>query len=197
MPFLRPLGLPRPATVRSFLRFSTSTRCRASQYETRSAGASDEDPNLRASRYAPESYPPPSMRSNPRPKESKASRRTAHPTKERPYPTRRASHHQPDVSKLIPEPVEPLNAEQCAPNLPYFVSRSANNELPIYTLRKRGGNLKMTRIKKIDGDRHILRDELKSLLKNSDCVVNSVTGHIMIKGHHKPQVEKFLRERMF
>lgn len=55
----------------------------------------------------------------------------------------------------------------------------------------------MTRIKKIDGDRHILRDELKSLLKNSDCVVNSVTGHIMIKGHHKPQVEKFLRERMF
>jgi large subunit ribosomal protein L49 len=55
----------------------------------------------------------------------------------------------------------------------------------------------MTRIKKIDGDRSMLRDELKVLLKSSDCVVNSTTGHIMIKGHHKPQVEKFLRQRMF
>jgi large subunit ribosomal protein L49 len=64
-------------------------------------------------------------------------------------------------------------------------------------LRKRGGNLKMTRIKKIDGDRQILRDELKTLLKSEDCVINSITGHIMIKGHHKPTVEKFLRERMF
>ncbi|KAK4611640.1 hypothetical protein CLAFUW4_12940 [Fulvia fulva] len=191
MPFLRPLGLPRPQTVRHFLRFSTATPCREA--------AQREDRNLAASRTAPESYPPPSMKSLPRPKESKASRRTSYPLKERHYPTRHQSHHQPQVPKLIPQPVQPLSPERCAPNLPYFVTRSANNELPIYTLRKRGGNLKMTRVKKIDGDRLRLRDALRVALgvADKDAVVNSVTGHIMIKGHHKPRIEKFLRERKF
>lgn len=155
------------------------------------------DRNLRASRAASESYPPSDMRSNPRPKVSKASRRTAHPTKQRHYPTRRPSHHQPQPTTLIPKEVEALKPEQCAPNLPYFVTRSANNELPIYTLRKRGGNLLMTRIKKVDGERAILRDELKSVLGKKEVVVNQTTGHIMIKGHVKPVVEKYLKERLF
>lgn len=139
------------------------------------------------------------MKSKARPKESKASRRTSHPRKERPYPTRHLSHQQPEKLKLIPDPVESLPAEQCAPNLPYFVTRSANNELPIYTLRKSGGNLKMTRVKKIDGNKVVLRDELREMLgvQEKDAIVNSVTGHIMIKGHYKPQIEKFLRQRMF
>ncbi|KAK4497086.1 hypothetical protein PRZ48_011536 [Zasmidium cellare] len=191
LPFLRPLGLPRPSTVRHFLRFSTSVPCRASEQR--------EDPNLTASRTAPEAYPPPWMKSKPRPKESKASRRSSHPRKERHYPTRHLSHHQPETPRLIPEPVEPLPAEQCAPNLPYFVTRSANKSLPIYTTRKNGGNLKLTRVRKIDGDRVALRDELRKLLKvqDKDAVINSVTGHILIKGHHKPQIERFLRQRMF
>ena len=103
------------------------------------------------------------------------------------------------MPKLIPEPIQLLAPEHCAPNLPYFVSRSANNELPIYTLRKRGGNLKMTRVKKVDGDRMKLRNALKTALqvREKDCVINSVTGHIMIKGHHKPAIETFLRARNF
>lgn len=57
----------------------------------------------------------------------------------------------------------------------------------------------MTRVKKIDGKREVLRDELKQLLRvpEKEVAINSVTGHIMIKGHWKPQIEKFLRERNF
>lgn len=201
MSFLRPLGLPRPATVRHFLRFSTSARCNTAEQHQSAAVKSNasEDPNLIASRTAPESYPPPSMPSNPRPKISKASRRANHPTKQRNYPTRIPSHHQPALPQLIPESITLLSEDQCAPNLPYFVTRSRADELPIYTLRKRGGNLKMTRVKKIDGKREVLKDELRQLLRvpEKEVAINSVTGHIMIKGHWKPQIEKFLRERNF
>lgn len=55
----------------------------------------------------------------------------------------------------------------------------------------------MTRIKKVDGERAVLRDELKSALGKKEVVVNSNTGHIMIKGHVKPLVEKYLKERLF
>lgn len=57
----------------------------------------------------------------------------------------------------------------------------------------------MTRVKKIDGNKLVLRDALREVLgvQEKDAIVNSVTGHIMIKGHHKPQIEKFLRQRMF
>lgn len=55
----------------------------------------------------------------------------------------------------------------------------------------------MTRIKKIDGEKTVLRDELKQLLRKKEVVVNGVTGHIMIKGHVKPLVEKYLKERLF
>lgn len=57
----------------------------------------------------------------------------------------------------------------------------------------------MTRVKKVDGNPEVLRDELKAMLgvDKKDCVVNPVTGHVMLKGHFKPQIETFLRERMF
>lgn len=157
------------------------------------------DRNLVASRSASPTYPPQSMKSLPRPKESRASRRTAHPPKERSYPTRQPTHREVAPPKLIPEPVAPLPAAQCAPNLPYYVTRTSSNELPIYTLRKRGGNMLLTRVKKIDGDVEALRDELRSTLglEQKQVVVNALTRHVLLKGHRKPEVERFLRERMF
>ena len=219
MPFLRPLGLPRPSTLRHFTCFTTSPTCRAAHTKqlkqerknspsmhshqpahksTISPNAS-VDANLVASRTASPSYPPPSMKSMPRPKESRASRRTSHPPKERHYPTRQPTHTPPTPVKLIPEPVEPLPPAQCAPNLPYFITRTPSNELPVYTLRKRGGNMKLTRVKKIDGDAEALRDQLRETLglEEKMCVVNGLTRHVMLKGHHKPAVDRFLRERMF
>ena len=139
------------------------------------------------------------MKSLPRPKESRASHRTKHPRPERAYPTRHPSHTATAAPKLVQEPIEPLPTEQCAPNLPYFVTRSPSNELPIYTLKKRGGNMKLTRVKRIDGQVDALREALMTALglQEKECVVNAVTRHVMLKGHLKPQVEKFLRERMF
>ena len=71
------------------------------------------------------------------------------------------------------------------------------NNLPIYLLRKRGGNLKVTRIKNIDGDRLAFKGELVRELGvgKDDVAVNSVTGHVNVKGHWKGRVETFLRER--
>lgn len=139
------------------------------------------------------------MKSLPRPKESRASHRTNHPKVERHYPTRGASHHKPTVEKLIPDAVELLAPHLCAPNLPYFVTRTPSRHLPIYTLKKAGGNKPVTRVKKVDGKAEVLRDELRELLglAEKEVVINRTTGHIMIKGHHVTKIEHFLKERAF
>ncbi|EMD00075.1 hypothetical protein BAUCODRAFT_21735 [Baudoinia panamericana UAMH 10762] len=198
MPFLRPLGLPRPSTIRQLLCYSTTSICHA-EAQTATRTARVEDPNLIASRNASASYPPNTLKSLPRPKEPRASRRANHPRAERTYPTRHPTHHPVTEHKLIPEPVEPLPADQCAPNLPYFVTRTPSMELPVYQLRKRGGNMKLTRVKKVDGKVESLRDELRAALGlgEKEAVVNPVTRHVMLKGHLKTEVDKFLRERMF
>lgn len=212
MTFLRPLGLPRASTVRQFLHFSTCTtrrieaatkaegqRSRLEMLNTIELRWQRTDPNLIASRTASASYPPPSMKSLPRPKESRASRRTNHPRPIREYPTRQPTHSPVASPLLTPSPIEPLPPTQCAPNLPYFVARTTNNELPVYLLRKRGGNLKLTLVRKVDGRPEALRDELtQSLgLQADQAVVNPVTKHVLLKGHQKMAVVKFLRERMF
>ncbi len=68
---------------------------------------------------------------------------------------------------------------------------------------KRGGNLKLTLVRKVDGKVEALRDELRTTLGTSvgldqdRVVVNGVTRQVVIKGHYKMEVERFLRERRF
>lgn len=66
-------------------------------------------------------------------------------------------------------------------------------------LSKRGGNMKQTRLKKVDGDVHKLRDEVVQALglPAENCEVNKINGHVVLKGWYKPQLEVFLRERRF
>ena len=103
----------------------------------------------------------------------------------------------------MPGPVTPLPEEQSAPNLPYFVSRTASNELPVYSDFKRGGNLKLTLVRKVSGEVGVLRDALREVLKASvgldkdRVVVNERTRQVVIKGEYKPLVLRFLRERRF
>jgi large subunit ribosomal protein L49 len=103
----------------------------------------------------------------------------------------------------MPEPVAQLPKEQSAPNLPYFVSRTESNELPVYSDFKRGGNLKLTLVRKISGEVGVLRDALRETLKLSvgldkdRVVVNERTRQVVIKGQYKDQVVRFLRERRF
>ncbi|RYO02159.1 hypothetical protein AA0120_g589 [Alternaria tenuissima] len=79
----------------------------------------------------------------------------------------------------------------------YAVSRSVNKNLPIYTDYKRGGNLHLTTVRKITGDVSALRDELRVFLnkKNEDVKINSVTQHVVVKGHHTSEIAEFLKAR--
>lgn len=69
------------------------------------------------------------------------------------------------------------------PPLPYHVHRTASQNLPVYHLAKRGGNLHQTRVRKIEGDVERLRDEIRTFLgiKEEDVVINRLMGHIIIK----------------
>ncbi|KAF4556353.1 putative mitochondrial large subunit ribosomal protein (Img2) [Elsinoe fawcettii] len=178
---LSPSPAPRSATVQYFLRRFQSTSASSTPVE---------DSNLIASRTAPKSYPPPSLKSQPRPKESRASHRTSQPTRVKNYrdkvPTRTLSR-------------QPLPEEQCAPNLPYFVTRTPSNELPIYQFHMAGGNKKLTRIRKIDGNLDALREEVQNTfqLKREECTINQLTRQVIVKGHVKEEIEAFLKARRF
>jgi large subunit ribosomal protein L49 len=117
-----------------------------------------------------------------------------------------------------PQSISPLSSSEPAPSnsptspqssiptfpsilqkLPYHVSRSTTRNLPVYTDRKAGGNLKQTRIRKIVGNTKALSADLaKELEIDPELVaIGSVTGHIVIKGHFKDQVEAFLKAKGF
>ncbi|CZS97982.1 related to mitochondrial 60s ribosomal protein [Rhynchosporium agropyri] len=147
--FLRPMALPRVATIHKYLGFSQSTLRKASTSKTTTT-ASTSSPSL-----------------------------TATPS-----------------SSASPEPSSIISAAKTAPSAPlkpYFVLRTPSNQLPVYQLAKRGGNMKLTRVRKIEGDVNALRNDLQKELGMSDkeVVVNQLTRQVMVKGHMKSQIEKF------
>ncbi|KAI9830255.1 MAG: hypothetical protein M1819_005782 [Sarea resinae] len=66
-------------------------------------------------------------------------------------------------------------------------------------MAKRGGNLHQTKLRKIDGDIKVLRNELQKALavEDKDIAINQLTRHIIIKGWRKPEVTKFLEQKHF
>ena len=100
--------------------------------------------------------------------------------------------------------------------LGYYVHRTPSEELPVYHLSKRGGNLHQTKIRKVTGDRQSLCVALQENLglDMGNIAVNPRTGNIIIKarlyhlsqlkltplrsianilqGWHKERVKKFL-----
>ncbi|KZZ86756.1 Ribosomal protein L49/IMG2 [Ascosphaera apis ARSEF 7405] len=86
-------------------------------------------------------------------------------------------------------------------NLPYFVRRTASNQLPVYTDTKAGGTLQQTKVQKIEGNVEALKEQLACELgiepKSGDIAVNHLTGHVVVKGWRRPQIQKFLLERGF
>ncbi|KAI4091802.1 MAG: hypothetical protein LQ344_003906 [Seirophora lacunosa] len=77
-------------------------------------------------------------------------------------------------SPPIPDISEPL---------PYHVHRTPSQQLPVYQLAKRGGNLLLTRLRKIDGDITKLKLHLQQALdlRPEEISVNQLTRHIHIK----------------
>jgi large subunit ribosomal protein L49 len=73
----------------------------------------------------------------------------------------------------------------------------------VYTDYKRGGNLHLTIVRKVDGDLVALRDELRGVLGQQvgmdpdRVVVNGLARQVVVKGLVKGVVERYLRERRF
>lgn len=90
-----------------------------------------------------------------------------------------------DTSSPAPTPTSsgPSAVATPAPtSLPYLVSRTPSKNLPVYQDAKRGGNLKITQLRKISGDAQALKRNLATelSLQPEQIRLNPVTGHIEI-----------------
>ncbi|KAL8998461.1 MAG: hypothetical protein Q9169_002498 [Polycauliona sp. 2 TL-2023] len=82
-----------------------------------------------------------------------------------------------------PEQPPPPPIPDITQSLPYHIHRTPSQQLPVYQLAKRGGNLLLTRLRKIDGDITRLKEELQQALglKQEQISINQLTKHIIIK----------------
>ncbi|KAL8971122.1 MAG: hypothetical protein Q9197_003444 [Variospora fuerteventurae] len=92
--------------------------------------------------------------------------------------SRRKPAISPGPIKPDPPPVPDISEP-----LPYHIHRTPSLQLPVYHLAKRGGNLLLTRLRKIDGDIMKLKLELQQALglKQEEISINQLTRHIIIK----------------
>lgn len=73
----------------------------------------------------------------------------------------------------------------------------------MYTDYKRGGNLELTIVRKVDGDLEALREGLRGVLVRvvgldpGRVMINGLARQVVVKGLVKGVVERFLRERRF
>lgn len=89
------------------------------------------------------------------------------------------------ASSSAAETTTSASAQSEAPQqLTYRVNRTPSMQLPIYLLAKRGGNLKQTRLRKIEGNILELKADLQQALgivEDKDIQINQLTRHIIIK----------------
>lgn len=86
------------------------------------------------------------------------------------------------VAPVVPPPVVPPTQAALQP-LSYHVNRTASKQLPVYQTTKRGGNLRQTKVRKIEGNIQALREEMRSAmgLQEEHIAINHLTKHILIK----------------
>ena len=91
----------------------------------------------------------------------------------------------PTKSLIATSEAKPTSLQPHIDPLPYHVHRTASQQLPVYLLAKRGGNLHQTRIRKIDGSIMDLRNDLQQALglEVDHITINQLTRHIIIKVH--------------
>ncbi|KAI1394607.1 hypothetical protein F4819DRAFT_481045, partial [Hypoxylon fuscum] len=83
---------------------------------------------------------------------------------------------EPASSSIPAKPQTPLP-------LPYFVGRNNFNNLSVYQRKKRGGNLKLTLVKRGEGDLMALKQDIREALQldQNDVSINNVNKHIVIR----------------
>ncbi|KAK3938984.1 mitochondrial large subunit ribosomal protein-domain-containing protein [Diplogelasinospora grovesii] len=93
---------------------------------------------------------------------------------------------------------EPASASRTQPTrLPYLIGRTPSNSYPVYQVAKRGGNYKLTTIKKVEGDKRAFQRSLaQDLGLELDQVgVKHPTGHIEVVGHRRNQIIEWLQKQ--
>ncbi|OAQ66435.1 ribosomal protein L49/IMG2 [Pochonia chlamydosporia 170] len=82
---------------------------------------------------------------------------------------------------------------------PYIVRRTPSAQLPVYRRFTSGGNREVVFIKKVDGDRKkLLEDLVESLgVSRGDIRLNPLTQHLELKGNFYDRTKSWLLERGF
>ncbi|RPA98908.1 hypothetical protein L873DRAFT_1807605 [Choiromyces venosus 120613-1] len=83
--------------------------------------------------------------------------------------------------------------------LPYFVSRTENNNLPVYQEYKAGGNKLQTRIRRIEGNLSFLKKQIEEAfqMEKGHVTINYRVGHVIVKGRRRDEVVRFLLDLRF
>ncbi|KAF2174684.1 hypothetical protein K469DRAFT_705238 [Zopfia rhizophila CBS 207.26] len=206
LPFLRPLGPPRSSTYRHLLRFSTASRLRVDQSVTSDSSAPTSPPAAPSSQPSPlpETPKEASRAADLAATEALIEADSAQPPVSKPVPSSKSPRSTKHVKKS-----KPAKSATMTPKLPkdpklpappaYHVARSHNNNYPVYTDYKRGGNLHLTTVRKVTGNLAALRAELRTLLEKDkyEVKINDLTKHVIVKGHHAPQIMDYLKLRGF
>lgn len=93
----------------------------------------------------------------------------------------------PEVTPKEAYPSGWIPPKEEAKNLPYFIARTRNNQLPIYLNISYRGMRKISKIKKIEGDIWLLNDLIKEHLKKTqkryvETRVHELARFIEVKG---------------
>lgn len=83
--------------------------------------------------------------------------------------------------------------------LPYHVSRTVSNSLPVYSEFKGNRSLRLTVVRKIAGDAVVLKNDLVQALgiDPKDAKVTQPAKHIWIKGRYNQEVMDYLLSKQF
>ncbi|CAJ0637485.1 11909_t:CDS:2 [Entrophospora sp. SA101] len=80
---------------------------------------------------------------------------------------------------------------------PYFIERTQNKVLPIYSDIRNGRTRILTVLRRIEGDTEALHKELQKLFPNTLVTINDNTGHIIIKGDYRHELNDWLTKKGF
>ncbi|QPG93646.1 hypothetical protein C2857_001373 [Epichloe festucae Fl1] len=98
----------------------------------------------------------------------------------------------------VPTPPPTKTTDELASG-PYIVRRTPSAQLPVYKQLKSGGNRVVVLIKKVDGDRKkLLEDMVESLGVSQDEIrINPTTQNLELKGDYYEKAKSWLLARGF
>ena len=95
-------------------------------------------------------------------------------------------------AELLQDPEIPIGNTL---SLPFQISRTHTNNLPVYTEYKDMHNVKKTIVRLVSGDINEFRNELSKIVSNSKIEIK--TGKVIVSGLHKEKITLWLRRLGF